>query len=221
MAHSRATVVSLVLMAVGTFIESHNQADASTIVQTASYGFAPHGSSFEAYQQFNPALGPLKKVVIRDVGSAANGDLFFYNTSDEYQTFTLSWSFSVQTDGGGKVASGTLTDTLAPGDFGDISPSTSYALSTTYTNTDFWVGTGDIGAQEYAGTHGSSLIGPLFWTIDNSHIFVDQTDDYLLVGEETITYVYGTVVPEPSTPIMLGTACLILLARQCLQRRRI
>jgi hypothetical protein len=221
MAHSRAAVVSLALLAVGTFIEAHSQADAGIIEYTASYEFVSHGTNFDFYRQFDPALGTLTEVAISDAGSAANGALLILNTSNEDQTFTLSWSFSLQTDGGGQLVSGTLTETLKPGDSADLFPSTDYSFSTTYTNTSFWIGTCDLGAEQYAAIQGAGLIGPLEWTVDNTNIFVDNIGESSLVGEETITYIYVSAIPEPSTSIMLGTACLLLLGRQCLRRRRI
>jgi hypothetical protein len=201
-----------VTLTLGILIGLGGRANAASIVQTVDYDFAPHGTTFGYYNQFNPSMGTLLDVMIQCQGNAYLYDVMFTNFTPVDQTFTGSVSFRLNTDGGSTIGSNSFTLTLGPGQFVFEGASTAYDLSTSYENSSFWVGTGRLGPLQFAAQYG--LLVPEGQS-DNPNISVSESYSYsVITGVETVTYVYQPVgaVPEPPAYMMLGTACLVLLA---------
>ena len=197
------TLMLAILLALG------SRTTAGTIVQTAAYHFADNDTSFQYYNQFNPSLGKLLDVTIQSQGDVGSGLLTFINSTAVDQTFNGSVSFLLSTDGGSTYVSNAFTLTLAPGESVKEGVSLAYDLSQSYANTSLWVGTGQLGANEF----GLSPFLGLSGTSDNPNItissFVD-TGMASMTGVETVTYLYG--VPEPPSFTLMVTSCLGLLA---------
>jgi hypothetical protein len=206
-----------VTLTLGILIGLGGRANAASIVQTVDYGFAPHGTNFGYYNQFNPSMGTLLDVTIQTQGNASVYDVMFNNLTTVDQTFTGSVSFKLGTDGGPTSGSNSFTTlTLASGQFVFEGASTAYDLSTSYGNTSFWVGTGQLGPFQFVADY--PVPHPFFSVegqSDNPNISISTSQSYFVfTGVETVTYVYQPVaaVPEPPAYMMLGTACLGLLA---------
>jgi len=206
-----------VTLALGILIGLGGRANAGsivqTVVQTVDYNFALHGTTFGYYNKFNPSMGTLLDVVIQCQGNAGVVDPFlFLNSTTVDQTFTGSVSFRLNTDGGSTNVSNSFTLTLKPGQSVGEGASTPYNLSTSYGNNSFWVGTGQLFALQFTVFNGGGLIIVPESQSDNPNITIlpYEQGNQFITGVETVTYVYG--VPEPSAYMMLGTACLVLLA---------
>jgi hypothetical protein len=204
-----------VTLMLGILIGLGGRANAASIVQTADYNFVPHGTTLGFYNQFNPSMGTLLDVMIQCQGNASVEDVMFNNFTAVDQTFTGSVYFGLNTDGGSTSGSNSFTLTLGPGQFVFEGASTAYNLSTSYGNSSFWVGTGQLYPFQFAEQY--YVGGVLFqtWQSDNPNISISTLVYYFMTtGVETVTYVYQPVgaVPEPPAYMMLGTACLVLLA---------
>jgi hypothetical protein len=223
MKFSFAQAFCCVTLTFGILMGLEDRANAASIVQVVTYRFAEHGTSVGLYDQFNPKLGTLLDVMIQCQGEIGAFDAFnFSNLTSVDQTFTGSVNFRENNDGGSTSGSNSFTLTLAPvgssGQSVNEGVSGAYNLSTTYGNNPFWVGTGLLSPDEYAFTHGP--IFSLSWSSNNPNIFIDSypyNDPYAFAGDggtETVTYLYQPAgfVPEPLAYVMLGTACLLLLA---------
>jgi len=215
-----AQVSCCVTLTLGILLGIEDRAHAASIVQVVNYQFQEHDTTYSYYEQFNPSLGTLLNVIVECQGMLTVTDAYaFSNLTTVDQTFTGSVSFRENSDGGTAGGSNTFTLTLAPRQSVNEGVSGAYDLSTTYGNNPFWVGTGLLGPHEYA-----VKFGPIYSVSaqsDNPNIFIDpvySNDPYVFAsdrGTETITYLYqpaGSVVPEPPAYMMLGTACLLLLA---------
>jgi len=206
-----------VTLALGILIGLGGRANAGsivqTVVQTVDYNFALHGTTFGYYNKFNPSMGTLLDVVIQCQGNAGVVDPFlFLNSTTVDQTFTGSVSFRLNTDGGSTNVLNSFTLTLPAFQSVTEGASTPYNLSTSYGNNSFWVGTGQLFALQFTVFNGGGLIIVPESQSDNPNITIlpYEQGNQFITGVETVTYVYG--VPEPSAYMMLGTACLVLLA---------
>jgi len=198
-----------VTLTLGILIGLGGRANAASIVQTVDYNFVPHGTTFGYYNQFNPSMGTLLDVMIQCQRNAYLYDVMFTNVTTVDQTFTGSVSFGLNTDGGSTSGSNSFTFTLPPPPFVFEGASTAYDLSTSYGNTSFWVGTGQLGPFQFAAQYlGAAGVISLAGQSDNPNISISTLYSYSVVtGVETVTYVYQPVgaVPEPPAYMMLGT----------------
>jgi hypothetical protein len=237
MKFSFAQASCCVTLTLGILMGLDNRANAASIVQGVTYHLAEHGTNYGYYDQFNPNLGTLLDVMIQCQGEICVSDAFefinlisiFSNHTPVDQTFTGSVNFRENTDGGSTNGSNSFTLTLAPGQYVNEGVSGAYDLSTTYGNNPFWVGTRVLRPDSYYNSQiNFSGDFSLSASSNNPNIFIDSApygDPYAFAsdtGTETVTYLYqpaGYVpeppagyVPEPPTYMMLGTACLLLLA---------
>ena len=215
MAFSFEKASCCVTLTLGILIGLGGRANAASIVQTVDYNFMPHDTTFGYYNQFNPSMGTLLDVMIQCQGNASVYDVMFSNLTTVDQTFTGSVIFTLNTDGGSTIGSNSFTLTLPPGPFVFEGASTAYDLSTSYGNTSFWVGTGRLGPFQFATQYGAAIIDAAGQSNNpNISISTFPSSYSVVTGVETVTYVYQPVaaVPEPPAYMMLGTACLGLLA---------
>ena len=159
--------------------------------------------------------------MIQCQGNISDSDAFeFSNLTSVDQTFTGSVNFRENSDGGSTNGSNSFSLTLAPGQYVNEGVSGAYDLLTTYGNNPFWVGTGLLAPDYYAVTLTHALTFSVSALSNNPNIFIDSPlygDPYAFAsdqGTETVTYLYQPAgqVPEPPAYVMLGTACLLLLA---------
>lgn len=89
------------------------QASAGTITQSVSFHFAPHGTIYFVYNQFDPALGPLNGVATT-VSIRGSGESYtLMNSSQNAISFNAIYVASVSTDAGlVYLVSGTIPLTL-------------------------------------------------------------------------------------------------------------
>ncbi len=219
MKFSFSQAVFCVMLTLGILMGLEGRGNAASIVQVVDYRFQEHDTSFGYYQQFNPSLGTLLEVMIQCQGSFySSGAFTFSNLTSVDQTFTGTLNYGENSDAGSSHSSNSFTLTLAPRQYVNEDISGSYALSTSYGTNPFWVGTELLGPDQFASQHGP--ISTVSAQSNNPNIFIDSefNDPYAFAsdrGTETITFLYqpaGSAVPEPPAYMLLGTACLLLLA---------
>lgn len=211
MVFSFAKPTCVMTFTLGILIGLGGRANAASIVQSVDYDLLAHGSQYGFYNQFDPRLGTLSDVIIQCQGTTSLPDYFvFTNNSNVAQTYTGTVSYTENTDGGSTVISNTFKDTLGPGQYEYEGASGGYDLSTSYGNNSFWVGTGLLDTFG----HVSGLPYPAAVS-SNPNVTASMSSFFVYSdrGTETVTYLYVPAgVPEPPAYMLLGTACLGLLA---------
>jgi hypothetical protein len=115
MSRSEILFRGMIALAVVLGIASATKAD--TIVQTADFHFATHGTMIGQYQQFDPRLGTLTEVGISVTGNFASEQIAFFNTSlTETVSFNGFVDDQLSTDAGPSQAFHfSFMDQLPPG----------------------------------------------------------------------------------------------------------
>ena len=159
---------------------------------------------FTPYTQFNPALGVLHEVDITISGNASSNRFFFTNSTSSPITFNASIELELGLAESRAVAlTSTFSETLDPfhrdssswSASGPISASASYTA--TANNLDYWIGTLTLNPDVN--------LGPVFATVSDPGIAVAQIAyGQSIMGTESVTYIYGLVVPEPASVVMLS-----------------
>src|SRR3954467_14126928 len=128
-------------------------AGAETITQTVRYHFAEHGSGFNGYNKFDPALGTLNAVNYSFTGSAGSSVFEFFNTKpNSTVTFVGNVTFFVATLAGGKTFTMDYTDTLSEYGLVVHQLTGSYSFNRTFDSPDglaAWIGQGYYSGQDY------------------------------------------------------------------------
>ncbi|MBV8486874.1 MAG: choice-of-anchor E domain-containing protein [Planctomycetaceae bacterium] len=195
-------------------------AKADTIVQTVYYLFAPHGTSLQEYQQFNPEFGTLTAVDISVSGNFTSQTVGFMNTtfntpSPETVSFNGSVDSTLVTDAGSQYFINSFSAQLPPYGVTSQSAGGPYDLSASYPSYPGggfpiqWIGTGTLAPSLY----GSPAVG----YADDPRISIETVAfpgamGSVISGSETITYVYtpAGAIPEPSSLVLSGMAALLL-----------
>lgn len=191
---------------------------AGSIVQTVRFSFAEHGTSFGGYAQFDPALGPLLEVDIAFAGTGRTSTYTFRNQTAAAITFggSIALDFTLGIGPGAMIRS-SFVETLAAFQV-DTSP---HSASASFSQSEAHLAS----SQSLAAWIGAGFRGPDIspinrsGTADAAGIMVSSLDDWSLAGTETVTYIYGAAIPEPSSIWMLGIG-LLLVPHQGMNSRR-
>lgn len=187
---------------------------AGTIVQTVTFHYATHGTTFTGYNQLNPSLAPLNDVIFNTHFDFAGGLVFsLLNTNSTTQTFNVTERTNVTTDGGGFLTNSAVESiTLAPQETRFITPPSIVGnISTTQiTSLSSFIGTSGLDPM-------LSLTGSVTPNIGGIRV-TDVTNMFgttLANGSETITYLFGTTVavPEPASilTMLTGLVSVVLI----------
>ena len=191
----------------------------SSIVVSTPMEYASHGVRYAGYQQFDPALGPLREVDIAISGTASSDDYTFTNVTPSPITFTGTVLEEFHSAGATDVAFvSTFTETLAPyHSSGNHYVDGKFVASASYTPATIdlsqWVGTGlhPIDMDVFPGSTASASDPGI--TVEGHREYAGFID-----GTETVTYLYGTIVPEPSSVVMLSLGLAGALGMAWLRR---
>jgi hypothetical protein len=198
---------------------------AATIVQEVGIHFAEHGAHYGNYQPFDPSLGPLDQVVIAITGTAQSGNFVFTNTSDSPVTFTGTIGLRFDADGQPINFASTFTETLPP-----VFPDDHVGVEGGFSVTHYYPPAGGTGKYPVIGNYplGPDIYFPSgmldYASVSDPRITVsvDPLEEERLDAVETVTYVYGvgaTLLPEPPSLVLLGTA-VVAVVGFTLRRRR-
>jgi PEP-CTERM motif len=198
-------------------------AHASIIVQTATFLGQAHGSQFQLYDQFNPALGTLTSVTFAGTWTSSESWEVLSNFSPAI-TVNLTESYFGFTDMGHASTQKVESVTLQP-DFFDYVTLTvgqtgvTNTLTGDFTGSEF-LGTGKLIPGQFAGLSGGSV------TSDTPGIYIDDPIGTTTSGTETITYTYlagvflppPAAVPEPATMIGMAIGLVAMGVRRWRRR---
>jgi hypothetical protein len=87
---------------------------AGSITQTVPFNFALHGTNYQPYHQFDPALGVLDEVDIEVIGGAGVSVWAFQNNTAGPITFQGTLAAELNTDAGSLLMTNSFTATLQP-----------------------------------------------------------------------------------------------------------
>jgi hypothetical protein len=186
-----------------------------SIVQTVNFDFQSNDTTFDYYQQFNPASGTLLGVTIGVSGFANDSGFYFHNPTSQTITFDGTVSFNLNSDAGSQKIASTFSTTIDPNTLlGPYSAGGSYGLSNTYySNLTPWIGTAQLGPFQVAvDDFHDNMFTSFEAGSDNPNIVISPAQsEFSNTGSETITYFFNAPgVPEPSSSLMLATAVVMV-----------
>jgi hypothetical protein len=188
----RTVVFTLVLLIVSLMWPGELLSE--TLIQSISFDLAPHGTSFQNYQQFNPSWGILQGVGLT-LSGMANSDFFvFTNTLDTPVSFTGFTEIHFKSNFDLTLLAGAISENQSASGVFDNSLSFSKSSS----NLNLFIGTGLLPPDLQFDNGHSSTAGS-----DDSRVFVSNAAHVGSVrGTEKITYIYLPAVPEPASWVL-------------------
>jgi PEP-CTERM motif len=178
-------------------------ARASSITQTDLFFEESFGGSTQfPYDKFDPALAPLREVVLSVTGTIGFGGGILVNETGSTINYTETVGFTFNLLGQDERVSAVLSGTLLPGQ------TFSTGVLLPYSATEYITAPGQVAAFVGTGVLGPDVpMEPSPFATGTPGIFLStgpEVPNYNMQegGTETITYIYG--VPEPSSVLMLG-----------------
>jgi hypothetical protein len=184
-----------------------DRASGGTLVQTDSFHIQEHGTTYPAYNQLLPSLGPLNVVALDLAATGSSTEIDLTNNSSAPVSFNLTihdeFGFDINhlptlmltTTIPLTLSAHQVMDTEFPLNGGNPFTASAYFA---FPSTAGFVGTGTMIPL--------GMLDPEISSVDNAAISFFENFSYGIpsfIGTETITYLYGPTAPEPPSFVLL------------------